>query len=151
MKERINALLIGVVMLFSSQSLHAQNAPSQRDIAGYGGLHRAAHLGETHRVVELVKTGAPLEAKDGLGRTPAIVAAFASNERMIEVLANVGADMNALEYQAYDILTIAAVANDLHLLQLAIDSGASAQNITSPYDGTALIAAAHLGHHQVVG
>lgn len=138
-------------MLFSSQSLQAQNAPTQRDIAGYGGLHQAAHLGETQRVLELVKAGAQLEATDDSGRTPAIVAAFASNERMVQVLANAGADMNALEYQSYDILTIAAVANDLRLLQLALDSGASAQNITSPYNGTALIAAAHLGHHQVVG
>jgi ankyrin repeat protein len=31
-----------------------------------------------------------------------------------------------------------------------VDGGASARNITSPYDGTALIAAAHLGHAEVV-
>jgi len=58
--------------------------------------------------------------------------------------------MNALEHRAYDIVTIAAVANDLELLDLALDLGASAGNVTSPYEGTALIAAAHLGHHQVV-
>ena len=36
------------------------------------------------------------------------------------------------------------------MLDTALALGASAGNITSPYDGTALIAAAHLGHHSVV-
>ena len=58
--------------------------------------------------------------------------------------------MNALESRAYDIVTIASVADDVPLLKLAIANGASAKNITSPYDGTALIAAAHLGHYEVV-
>ena len=62
-----------------------------------------------------------------------------------------GADMNALEFRAYDIVSIASVANDVPLLKLALENSVSAGNITSPYDGTALIAAAHLGHHEVVG
>ena len=47
-------------------------------------------------------------------------------------------------------MTIAAVANDLDVLKTALDHGASPGNTTSPYDGTALIAAAHLGHHEIV-
>jgi ankyrin repeat protein len=47
-------------------------------------------------------------------------------------------------------VTIAAVANDLGVLKVALDLGASPGNTTSPYEGTALIAAAHLGHHEVV-
>jgi ankyrin repeat protein len=35
-------------------------------------------------------------------------------------------------------------------LKLALELGCSARNITSRYDGTALIAAAHLGHAEVV-
>ena len=58
--------------------------------------------------------------------------------------------MNALDNDAYDIVTIAAVANDLELVELALELGENAGNVTSPYDGTALIAAAHLGHHEVV-
>ncbi|MGI9356195.1 MAG: ankyrin repeat domain-containing protein [Rhizobiaceae bacterium] len=42
------------------------------------------------------------------------------------------------------------MANDLDMLKTALELGASASNITSPYDGTALIAAAHLGHYEVV-
>lgn len=47
-------------------------------------------------------------------------------------------------------MTIAAVANDLDMVDLSLTLGASAGNVTSPFDGTALIAAAHLGHHEVV-
>src|SRR5436190_22762400 len=61
-------------------------------------------------------------------------------------LLKLGANPNALEIDRYDIVTIAAVANDLEMLKLVLDGGASAKNITSRYDGTALIAAAHLGH-----
>ena len=36
------------------------------------------------------------------------------------------------------------------MLKIALDGGASARNVTSRYDGTALIAAAHLGHVEAV-
>ena len=36
-------------------------------------------------------------------------------------LAAAGADLNALEGQAYDVLTIAAVANDPALVELALE------------------------------
>ena len=58
--------------------------------------------------------------------------------------------MNATENQAYDAVTIAAVANDTEFLSRALRLGNRADLVTSPYEGTALIAAAHLGHHEVV-
>ena len=48
------------------------------------------------------------------------------------------------------MLTIAAVRDDEALVRAAIAAGADPGLITSPYDGTALIAAAHLGHDGVV-
>jgi ankyrin repeat protein len=65
-------------------------------------------------------------------------------------LMRLGADPNALESQQYDIVTIAAVANDVPMLKVALDGGCKATNVTSPYQGTALIAAAHLGHDEAV-
>jgi uncharacterized protein len=47
-------------------------------------------------------------------------------------------------------VTIAAVADDEATLSLLLSLGASAKLVTSRYDGTALIAAAHLGHDGVV-
>jgi ankyrin repeat protein len=61
-----------------------------------------------------------------------------------------GADADALDAQKYDIVTIAAVADDVPMLKIALAGGCKATNITSPWDGTALIAAAHLGHDEVV-
>jgi ankyrin repeat protein len=47
-------------------------------------------------------------------------------------------------------VTIAAVADDEETLRVLLAQGASAKLVTSRYDGTALIAAAHLGHDGVV-
>ena len=58
--------------------------------------------------------------------------------------------MNALDRQVYDVLTIAAVADDPEMVSLAMQLGNRADLVTSVYDGTALIAAAHLGHDEVV-
>ena len=60
------------------------------------------------------------------------------------------ADLNALDHDRYDVLTIAAVADDEAMVRLAIAAGADTGLVTSRYDGTALIAAAHLGHDGVV-
>jgi ankyrin repeat protein len=78
------------------------------------------------------------------------VATFASQREAIKLLAAAGADLGALEHDRYDALTIAAVADDEETLALLLALGASAKLTTSRYDGTALIAAAHLGHDGVV-
>lgn len=143
-----------LVLIFSLLSaisaVHAQTAPSPAEIAAYGGLHRAAHTGDVEEIRRLVEAGSARDGRDPKGRTPAHVAAFASRYAALRVLAELGADMNALEGQAYDVVTIAAVANDPKLLSLAIELGNRAGLTTSPYRGTALIAAAHLGHVEVV-
>lgn len=143
-------LPIGLALLALAGVASAQVAPTPADIAGYAGLHAAAHAGDAARIAELAASGADLEARDRAGRTPAHVAAFASNDDALRALAAAGADLNALEGRAYDVLTIAAVAKDPTLVALALELGNRADLITSPYDGTALIAAAHLGHHEVV-
>ena len=142
--------LCALQLIATSQYAAAQSAPSSSEIENYEGLHKAAHLGQTEIVKKLIASAADIEARDDSARTPLIIAAFASHDDVVKVLADAGADLNAFEHRDYDIVTIAAVADDLALLDLALDLGASAGNITSPYEGTALIAAAHLGHHQVV-
>jgi len=78
------------------------------------------------------------------------VAAYGGHHEAMRALVAAGADPNALEHDRYDIVTIAAVANDVPTLDVALALGASARNVTSRYDGTALIAAAHLGHVEIV-
>lgn len=143
--------LIAIVLTLSlANSLQAQTPPSAVQINLYDGLHKAAHEGDETLIRQLVANGANVNAVDSSGRTPAHVAAFASNDDALRALAEAGADMNALEYGLYDVVTIAAVADNPAMVALAIELGNRADNITSIYVGTALIAAAHLGHHEVV-
>ncbi|MET0652286.1 MAG: ankyrin repeat domain-containing protein [Hyphomicrobiaceae bacterium] len=129
--------------------LAAQNPPSQAEIAAYEGLHAAAAAGSVVEIDRLVKQGVDLNARDGNGRTPMMVAAFRQDDAAVRALIEAGANVNALEYQSYDVITIAAVLNDLDTLKTVLAAGGNARAITSPYSGTALIAAAHLGHAEV--
>ena len=128
----------------------AQIAPGTAEIAAYRGLHAAAAKGDAAEIERLVKAGAAIDVRDGHGRTPLHVAAFMRKYDAARALMRLGADANALEAQNYDIVTIASVADDVPMLKVALEGGGSAKNITSPYVGTALIAAAHLGHDEVV-
>jgi ankyrin repeat protein len=78
------------------------------------------------------------------------VATFARQYKAVQALQQFGADPAALEQGRYDAVTIAAVADDEETLRVLLAGGASAKLTTSRYDGTALIAAAHLGHDGVV-
>jgi len=134
-----------VLSAFLWESGLAQVPPSDKELQRYTGLHRAAARGE----VALIKPG-NVDVRDSRGRTPLHVAAFRAQHGAMRALVAAGADPDALENDRYDIVTIAAVANDTATLKLALQLGASAKNVTSRYAGTALIAAAHLGHAEVV-
>jgi ankyrin repeat protein len=73
-----------------------------------------------------------------------------SHDAAVLALAEAGGDPNLLERDRYDIITIAAVADDAQMVATAVKAGGSAANITSIYDGTALIAAAHEGNWESV-
>ena len=128
----------------------AQVPPTAAQTAAYQGLHAAAARGDVAAVQRLAAARADLNARDPQGRTPLHVATFARQREVIRALAQAGAQLDALENDRYDAVTIAAVADDEATLRLLLSLGASAKQVTSRYDGTALIAAAHLGHDGVV-
>lgn len=131
-------------------TLGAQTPPSPAELEAYTGLHAAVVSGGTAEVERLVRDGADINARDAFGRTPLMVAAYRRDEGTARVLIDLGANVNALEYQSYDAITIAAVQNDAEMLDLLIKAGGNTRAITSPYGGTALIAAAHLGNVEAV-
>ena len=128
----------------------AQVAPNASEIAQYKGLHAAAHKGDVAQIEKMAASKPALNARDGNGRTPLHVATFARQREAIRVLVKAGADINLLDNDRYDGITIASVADDEETLRVLLSLGANAKLITSRYDGTALIAAAHLGHDGVV-
>lgn len=127
-----------------------QVPPDHRQRATFNALQRAAHRGDIRAIGIQHKGGANLNVRDPFGRTPLMIAAFAKQHLAAETLIKLGADLNLLENDQYDALTIAGVANDIKMVKLLLAAGADATLTTSRYLGAALIAAAHLGHVEVV-
>jgi uncharacterized protein len=150
----VNALriaLLAVALSSGTLPVAAQVPPSPAEAAEYSGLHAAAHRGDVATIVRpAAASRAGLEARDRQGRTPLHVATFARRHDAVRALLEAGADPAALENGRYDAVTIAAVADDEDTLRVLLAMRASAKLVTSRYDGTALIAAAHLGHDGVV-
>jgi len=149
MSTRLRPALTLLAALLAAPAL-AQNAPTRQELAVYAGLHEAAAKGDVAEIERLIKDGEKPNLQDSKSRTPLHVAAFLKQHAAARALIRLGADPNRLEIERYDIVTIAAATNDIEMLKLALEGGASAKNITSRYDGTALIAAAHLGHAEAV-
>jgi uncharacterized protein len=143
--------VVVITLVVAAAPATAQMPPSAAETAAYTGLHAAAHRGDVGAIRSLsAASPAALESRDARGRTPLHVATFARQHTAIVALANASANLSALEHDRYDAVTIAAVADDEDTLRLLLSLGASAKQVTSRYDGTALIAAAHLGHAGVV-
>jgi hypothetical protein len=143
---------IGLVVLgtlWCTSLTLAQIPPSQAEVQAYTGLLAAVAKGDGVQVERLL-AAAKVDIRDANGRTPLLVAAHFGYHAIARVLIKAGADPNALDLQRYDLITIAAVLNDVEMIKIGLAGGANPKNITSPYDGTALIAAAHLGHVETV-
>lgn len=146
----MNLRLLIIATLLAAGSASAQVPPSTSEIAQYRGLLALAATGDVVELKKLIDAGGDVNMRDGYGRTPLHVATFKKNRDAITLLVKAGADINAKENDRYDAVTIASVADDVGTLRMLLQLGASAKQITSRYDGTALIAAAHLGHDLVV-
>jgi ankyrin repeat protein len=147
---RAAGLLAAAGLLLAGASAVAQTPPSAQQAAQYGGLHAAAWSGDLGQLQRLIDARVDLNGRDGNGRTPLHVATFARRRDVVRKLAAAGAELGALDNDRYDAVTIAAVADDEATLAVLLEVGASAKLITSRYDGSALIAAAHLGHDGAV-
>jgi uncharacterized protein len=142
--------LCAVIVLTASAGVSSQVPPARGEIAQYKGLFSAALANDAAQIKSLIAKGEEVDQRDSYQRTPLHAAAYFAKHDAMRALVTAGANPNALESDRYDIVTIAAVANDVPTLKLALELGCKATNITSRYDGTALIAAAHLGHAEVV-
>src|SRR5438067_7967769 len=134
-------VVIGAIQ-FAGIACFAQRAPSERELRIYAGLHDAAARGDVGEIERLIGQGNKPNIQDANSRTPLHVATFLRRHGAARALLRLGANPNALDAQRYDIITIAAVNNDLEMLNVALGAGGEARAITGPYKDTALIAAA---------
>ena len=151
------ALAIGTLAVVTAL---AQVPPGAEEQARYTGVLAAAWRGDAAALAAALATApaaaltvtprAALAVRDAQGRTPLHLATYARKHEAIRALVRAGAELGTLENDRYDAVTIAAVAGDEATLAVLLELGASAKLVTSRYDGTALIAAAHLGHAGVV-
>jgi ankyrin repeat protein len=148
LKTRLRKLLSALTLACCAAI--AQTPPNSAEMTAYEGLFRAVVDGDAAALEDAIGASGNIDSRDGFGRSALHVAAYRGNHGAMRALAAAGADPNALEHDYYDIVTIAAVADDRDTLKLALQLGCSPANVTSRYRGTALIAAAHLGHAEVV-
>ena len=149
MNSRTRCLIL-LGSLFWCFSVVAQTPPGAFEVASYRGLFEAVVKRNMTALEQQLQADPNLDQRDDHGRSTLHVAAYFENHAAMQALVAAGADANALEDDFYDIVTIAAVANNLQTLKLGLKLGCRADNVTSRYDGTALIAAAHLGHVEIV-
>ena len=64
----------------------AQVPPRAAEFAHYRGLFAAAADGDAEKIAALVAKGAPVDARDGYGRTPLIVAAHRARHDAMRAL-----------------------------------------------------------------
>ena len=133
----------------------AQTPPSEAEADRYEGLHRAAANDDSREAARLVLASENIDGRDGNGRTPLIVAAFRRSYEAAQALIVFGADLNALDTQAYDALTIAAAhLGHAEVCRALIKAKAPVDHVNS-LGWTALIEAIVLGdggprHQQTV-
>jgi ankyrin repeat protein len=151
-RHALFAMIAGALCLagLAGAPLQAQTPPNERDLRIYAGLHAAAANGDVAEIERLIADGERPDIQDSNSRTPLHVAAYRKHHAAARALLRLGANANALDAQRCDILTIAAVQNDIDMLKIALDGGASTRTVTTSYEGTALSAAAHRGHVEIV-
>ncbi len=144
-----NILVLGLVAVLAAP-VFAQIAPRPGEVQRYTGLLAAVQKGDQGDVAKLIKSGTDINVRDNHGRTPLMLVAHNKDHAMARLLIKAGADVNALDIERYDVITISGVADDPEMIRIALTAGGKADLITSPYNGTALIASAHLGRVEVV-
>ncbi|ATQ45049.1 hypothetical protein CSW64_15210 [Caulobacter mirabilis] len=112
-------------------------------------LHEAAAKGDAAAIRTLLAGGAPIDARDGQGRTALLVATHGDQVEAARILIEAGADVNAKDHIQDSPYLYAGARGRLEILKLTLAHGADLKS-TNRYGGTALIPAAERGHVETV-
>jgi uncharacterized protein len=123
-------------------SAHAQPSASTS-------LVDAAARGDLAQVRRLLDAGAPIEQRDGNGRTPVLAATAGNHVEVVRALIARGADVNAQDHQRDSAFLLAGAEGYTEIVRATLAAGADLKS-TNRYGGTALIPACHHGHVETV-
>lgn len=112
-------------------------------------LLAAASRGDAAEVQRLLASGAPVDQRDGQGRTALLLATHGNHVAAARALIEAGADVNAKDSIQDSPYLYAGAEGRLEILRLTLAAGADLRS-TNRYGGTALIPAAHHGHVETV-
>jgi len=118
--------------------------------AGDGGeLHAAVARGDLAAVRRLARSGAPLDERDGQGRTPLLLATQRNQIEIARALITAGADVNAQDDLHDSAYLLAGARGHDDILRATLAHGADLRSVNR-YGGTALIPACERGHVSTV-
>lgn len=112
-------------------------------------LISTAAEGGTETILELVESGADIDATDKHGVTAVMAATQKYNTETVKALIEQGADINIRNNNQDNVLLYAGAEGFLEIVKLAVEAGADA-TLTNRFGGTALIPASERGHIDVV-
>src|SRR5262249_59386639 len=133
------AVVVLVATQFGGTASFAQRPPTERELRIYAGLHDAAARGDVVEIERLIREDEKPNIQDANSRTPLHVAAFLRQHAAARVLLRLGANVNALDAQRYDILTIAAVEDDLGKGKIPLEGGAHTRARTQLFIHNSLV------------
>ena len=84
-------ILLTMFLVWTSRLSVAQPSPKERL---NNDLIKAAHDGQTEKVLDLIKAGADVNAKDNYGNTALILAAAKGHTEIVDLLKSAGAKDN---------------------------------------------------------
>ncbi|MFD3272175.1 ankyrin repeat domain-containing protein [Paenibacillus dendritiformis] len=109
----------------------------------------AAKKGKEEDVRRYIKEGAEVNAQDGSGRTPAMLATLGGHTEVVRLLIETGADVNIQADNRDNPYLYAGAEGMLDILKLTIEAGVDTKR-TNRFGGTALIPAAEHAHLDVI-
>ena len=112
-------------------------------------LHSAAKNDDIAAIGNLLSRGMPIDARDGGGRTPLLLATHGNKVNAARSLIAAGADVNAKDNINDSPYLYAGASGYVDILKMTLAHGADLKS-TNRYGGTALIPASERGHVEAV-
>jgi len=110
---------------------------------------RAALVGDTERVKDLIHQGADINQRDDNGRTALMFAVINMHYETMKVLLEYGADVQARSNEGGTALMAAAMVGDLTMVQALLDKGADVHARLLETNESAVTFAESHGHAEI--